>query len=57
MTQLEAVAAATFRPAALLGQERERGTLRAGARADLVVLDAAGGVAETWLAGERAYAR
>jgi len=55
MTQLEAVAAATLRPAQLLGLERERGTLRPGARADLVVLDAAGGVAETWLAGERAY--
>ncbi len=56
MTQLEAVAAATLRPARLLGLERERGTLRPGARADLVVLDAAGGVAETWLGGERAYA-
>jgi N-acetylglucosamine-6-phosphate deacetylase len=55
MTQLEAVAAATLRPAQLLGLERERGTLRPGARADLVVLDAAAGVAETWLAGERAY--
>ena len=56
MTQLEAVAAATLRPARLLGLERERGSLRPGARADLVVLDAVGGVAETWLAGERAYA-
>jgi N-acetylglucosamine-6-phosphate deacetylase len=56
MTQLEAVAAATLRPARLLGLERERGTLRPGARADLVVLDAAGAVAETWLAGERVYA-
>jgi N-acetylglucosamine-6-phosphate deacetylase len=56
MTQLEAIAAATLRPARLLGLERERGTLRPGARADLVVLDADGGVAETWLAGERAYA-
>jgi N-acetylglucosamine-6-phosphate deacetylase len=56
MTQLEAVAAATLRPARLLGLERERGTLRPGARADLAVLDAAGAVAETWLAGERVYA-
>jgi len=45
-----------LRPARLLGIERERGTLRRGARADLVVLDAAGAVAETWLAGERVYA-
>jgi N-acetylglucosamine-6-phosphate deacetylase len=56
LPQLEAIAAVTLRPAALLGLERERGTLRAGARADLVVLDAAGAVAETWLAGGRAYA-
>ena len=55
MTQLEAVAAVTLRPARLLGLERERGTLRPGARADLVVLDAAGAVAETWLAGERVF--
>jgi N-acetylglucosamine-6-phosphate deacetylase len=56
MTQLEAVAAATLLPARLLGLERERGTLRPGARGDLVVLDAAGGVAETWLAGRRVHA-
>jgi N-acetylglucosamine-6-phosphate deacetylase len=56
MTQLEAIAAVTLRPARLLSLERERGTLRSGARADLVVLDAAGGVAETWLAGDRVYA-
>jgi N-acetylglucosamine-6-phosphate deacetylase len=56
MTQLEAIAAVTLRPAVLLGLDGERGTLRAGARADVVVLDATGAVAETWLAGRRAYA-
>jgi N-acetylglucosamine-6-phosphate deacetylase len=55
MTQLEAVAAATLRPAVLLGLERERGTLREGARADLVVLDEADRVHETWLAGRRVH--
>ena len=47
----EAVAAASLRPARLLGLERERGTLREGARADLAFLDAEGRVLETWLAG------
>jgi N-acetylglucosamine-6-phosphate deacetylase len=56
LTRLEAVAAASLRPARLLGLERERGTLRTGARADLVVLDAEGRVSETWLAGRRAFA-
>lgn len=48
---LEAVAACTLRPARLLGVEAERGTLRPGARADLAVLDGAGPLRETWLAG------
>jgi len=51
MTRLEAVAAATLRPARVLGVESRHGTLRPGARADLVVLEADGAVAETWLAG------
>jgi N-acetylglucosamine-6-phosphate deacetylase len=55
MTRLEAVAAVTLRPARLLGLERERGTLRPGARADLALLDAEDRVAETWLAGRRAF--
>jgi N-acetylglucosamine-6-phosphate deacetylase len=53
---LEAVAACTLRPARLLGLEAERGTLRRGARADLVLLDAGGQVLETWIAGECMYA-
>jgi N-acetylglucosamine-6-phosphate deacetylase len=52
---LEAVSACTLRPARLLGVERKYGTLRAGARADLVVLDAEGGVLETWIGGRRVY--
>jgi N-acetylglucosamine-6-phosphate deacetylase len=51
----EAVAACTLRPARLLGLEAQRGTLRPGARVDLVVLDADGRVLETWIGGERVY--
>jgi N-acetylglucosamine-6-phosphate deacetylase len=49
---VDAVAACTLRPARLLGIEAERGSLRAGARADLVVLDHSLRVRETWLGGE-----
>jgi N-acetylglucosamine-6-phosphate deacetylase len=49
----DAVAACTLRPARLLGIEAERGTLRRGAHADLVLLDEAGLVVETWVAGAR----
>jgi len=49
----DAVRACTIRPARLLGIERERGTLRTGARADLAVFDPAGDVAQTWIAGRR----
>jgi N-acetylglucosamine-6-phosphate deacetylase len=47
----DAVAACTLRPARMLGVERERGTLRRGARADLALLDPSGRVVETWIAG------
>jgi N-acetylglucosamine-6-phosphate deacetylase len=50
---LEAIAACTLRPARLLGLEAELGSLRPGARADLVVLDAALCVTETWVGGRR----
>jgi N-acetylglucosamine-6-phosphate deacetylase len=56
MTQIEAIAACTLAPARLLGLEATRGTLRPGARADLVVLDAQGEVLETWIAGRRVAA-
>jgi len=52
---LEAVAACTLRPARLLGMEAERGSLRVGARADLVVLDADLSVRETWVEGRRLF--
>jgi N-acetylglucosamine-6-phosphate deacetylase len=55
MSRLEAIAAATLRPARLLGLEAERGTLRVGARADLAVLDGDGAVAATWLGGRPVY--
>jgi N-acetylglucosamine-6-phosphate deacetylase len=56
MTRCEAIAACTLRPARLLGLESERGTLRPGARADLVVLDAGDRVVETWIGGRRVHA-
>jgi N-acetylglucosamine-6-phosphate deacetylase len=53
--RLEAIVALTLAPARLLGMENERGTLRPGARADLVVLDADNQVQETWIAGRQCY--
>ena len=57
LSRLEAVRALTLTPARLLGLERERGTLRLGARADFALIDAAGSVAETWLAGRCVWRR
>lgn len=51
MSLLEAVRAATLRPARLLGISGSRGVLRAGARADLVVLEGDGRLRQTWLGG------
>jgi N-acetylglucosamine-6-phosphate deacetylase len=52
---LEAVAACTLRPALRLGIERERGTLRPGARADFAVLSADGSVHSTWIGGKPVF--
>ena len=52
----EAVAAATLRPARLLGVEAERGTLRVGARADFCVLGPDARVLETWIEGVCVFA-
>lgn len=49
----ESIAAATVRPARVLGIEGEHGTLRKGARADLVLLDREARVRGTWVAGKR----
>jgi N-acetylglucosamine-6-phosphate deacetylase len=55
MSAHQAIAACTLRPACLIGAERERGTLRVGARADLVALSAAGEVLATWVGGRAVF--
>ncbi len=50
----DALRAASLVPARFLGLDRERGTLTAGARADIVALTSSLEVVTTWLAGERA---
>jgi N-acetylglucosamine-6-phosphate deacetylase len=42
-------------PCRCLGIENKKGTLRAGADADLVVLDKAGNVLSTWVSGKLAW--
>jgi N-acetylglucosamine-6-phosphate deacetylase len=55
LSLLEAVAACTLRPARRLGIERERGSLRPGARADLAVLGPDGALHSTWIGGKPAF--
>jgi N-acetylglucosamine-6-phosphate deacetylase len=50
----DALCAASLVPARFLGIERHRGTLSAGARADIVALTPQLDVVTTWIAGERA---
>ncbi|WP_068030519.1 N-acetylglucosamine-6-phosphate deacetylase [Rhodoplanes sp. Z2-YC6860] len=49
----DALRAASLTPARFLGLDRERGTLTAGARADLVALNAELKVIATWVDGQR----
>ncbi len=49
----DALRAASLVPARFLGIEHHRGTLNAGARADIVALTANLDVVATWIAGER----
>ncbi|KIJ33086.1 carbohydrate esterase family 9 protein [Sphaerobolus stellatus SS14] len=51
----QALKCATYNPAACLGIENHKGTLRPGADADLVLLDAAGNVKGTWVAGKKVW--
>lgn len=51
----DAIRACTERPARLLGIEGTRGTLRIGARADLVAFESSGRVAATWVEGRAVW--
>lgn len=51
----EALKCATYNPAKCLGIEGKKGTLRAGADADLTVLSKEGRVLGTWVGGRRAW--
>lgn len=57
LSRLAAVRALTLAPARVLGLERERGSLRPGARADFAMIGADGGVAETWIGGRCVWRR
>lgn len=54
-TFADALHACTLAPARLLGIERERGTLRPGSRADLVLWSSDGEPLATWVAGRLAH--
>ncbi|KAF8756718.1 Amidohydrolase family [Rhizoctonia solani] len=48
----DAIKCATYNPAKCLGIEARKGTLRAGADADLVVMTAEGEILSTWVSGK-----
>ena len=51
----EAIKCVTFNPARCLGIENQKGTLRPGADADLVILDRSGIVLSTWVRGKEVW--
>jgi N-acetylglucosamine-6-phosphate deacetylase len=53
----DSIRCATYNPAKCLGLEATKGTLRAGADADLVVFDKDGNVLQTWVAGVLAWTK
>ena len=53
----EAIKCATYNPAKCLGIENKKGTLRAGADADLIVLNRKGYVQSTWVRGKQVWTR
>ncbi|KAJ1305852.1 hypothetical protein OPQ81_010577 [Rhizoctonia solani] len=53
----DAIRCATYNPAKCLGIEARKGTLRAGADADLVVMTTEGEVLDTWVSGKRVWPR
>ncbi|KAB5591820.1 N-acetylglucosamine-6-phosphate deacetylase [Ceratobasidium theobromae] len=53
----QAVKCATYNPAKCLGIEARKGTLRAGADADLVVMTPEGEVLSTWVSGKQVWSK
>ncbi|KAF8608043.1 Metallo-dependent hydrolase [Ceratobasidium sp. AG-I] len=56
-TLSQAIKCATYNPAKCLGIETRKGTLRAGADADLVVMNQEGEVLSTWVAGKLVWSQ
>jgi len=56
-TLSQAIKCATYNPAKCLGIEARKGTLRAGADADLVVMNQDGEVLSTWVGGKMVWTR
>uniref|UniRef100_D8Q9U9 N-acetylglucosamine-6-phosphate deacetylase n=1 Tax=Schizophyllum commune (strain H4-8 / FGSC 9210) TaxID=578458 RepID=D8Q9U9_SCHCM len=53
----DSIKCATYNPAKCLGIENRKGTLRAGADADLVVLDRLGHPLQTWVGGKQVWGK